>query len=333
MANGMNFEEIRNLAPNTRARVYSYLNGHEVYDAKILCKETGELKTLSQLEEEGYTVSISPKKSEYRADNYVPRLLSVRKESSKPKQSAEGFVLAMYESTKNLKERFASLNDADLGRLMYLSSFVAWSDNEPGRLQFDNNKWITRYHFAELVGMSERRANDYLMRLQEANVLIERDGNLYMNEDVFYYGSAKRRVNPTLDFMRVYKSAIRDIYTDSGTRAAGQLSLIYSVLPYVNRATNVLCLNPNETNEAAVNFLTLKQLAELLGYANPTKLKTAMNGVRLRGEAVFCFTEDPSDRRQTFITINPNVIFGGNEENRPLIESYFHQGERLLAVA
>lgn len=102
---------------------------------------------------------------------------------------------------------------------------------------------------------------------------------------------------------------------------------MYAVLPYVNKATNVICFNPHETDIDSIEFLPMKNLGELLGYKDSRKLKTAMNKVLIGEEVVFCFTENPNNRRQTFITVNPKVIYGGNNDDLLLIESYFKQRE------
>lgn len=336
--NGQNImtrETYDNLNAKVRAEWNSVLEGKQVLSMDVLDEETGEITTIDLLEK--FHVLLAPLASTYRADNYVSNLLEIQANGgvrpSKPKPSKEGFVLAMYESAKSLRERFSDLNEADLGRLMYLSSFVAWADSKQGRIQFDNGAPIKRKHFAELVGMSTRRAIEYLDRLINAGILTQQDEQFYMNETVFYYGAASKLKNPTFDFIRVYKSAVREIYEQAGSKAAPQLALIYAVLPYVNKNTNVICTNPHEANVEAIEFLTMKDLAILLGYADSRTLKTAMNKIKLKDEVVFCFTENPNNRRQTFVTINPKVIFGGNNEKLALIETYFNQRQELLEIA
>lgn len=204
-------EFLSTLAPNTKARALNFLGSNKVQGATIVNTETGELYDMNDLPEE-YELAIVPKRKAVRSNSYVSRLLAAQGKQGKPVSSKDSFILAMYESMKSIRERFITLNEADLGRLLYLSSFIAGADSKQGRLQFDNGAPIKREHFASVVGMSKRRLTEYLERLIVAGVLKESADQFYMSADVFYSCAADKSKNAAFDFIRVYKGAVRKIY-------------------------------------------------------------------------------------------------------------------------
>ena len=68
----------------------------------------------------------------------------------------------------------------------------------------------------------------------------------------------------------------------------------------------------------------LEKLAILLEYANAGKLKAALNRVQIDGQVVFNFFENPRDRREKRITVNPRTIFAGTGEQLAAIMVQFN---------
>ncbi|QQP11662.1 hypothetical protein FJQ98_21125 [Lysinibacillus agricola] len=123
----------------------------------------------------------------------------------------------------------------------------------------------------------------------------------------------------------MFKKTVRDLYDLSNGRTVGQLALVYSVLPFLNFETNIVCHNPDETDPDRLQPMNIESLAELLGYANAAKLKLTMNRVKIDGKVVFGFFENTNDRRQKGITVNPRVVFGGNGEQLQAIRTQFNR--------
>ncbi|ASN05303.1 hypothetical protein [Virgibacillus necropolis] len=236
------------------------------------------------------------------------------------------FIFAFFESTKLLEERFPTLSAQDIARLMFIGTYVAWETN---RLQFDNGKKIIRKKDLEaLVGMSTKRFNELYKRYVDEVIITEGDdGQLFINPTVIYRGSVKKlgRAVDNLSYTRIFRTTVRELYHQFKGRKLGQLAIVYSVIPFLNFNTNIIVYNPEETAEDLLRPMNVKALAALLGYKDQAKFKTALNGIRLDGVPMFTFGEDPYNRREKRIIVNPRIIFGGKGESLGAISVLFNK--------
>lgn len=224
-----------------------------------------------------------------------------------------GFVFAFFKQSSTIVSRFPTLTQQDIARLMFIGTYVAW---QTGRLNHENGRIINKKALEKLVDMSTRRFNELFKRLESENILNENTetGEIFVNPSVFYRGSMKEIGFDVshLQYTRLFKTTVRDLYAQFKGRTLGQLALIYSVLPFLNFETNVVCYNPEEEDTDLLRTMSLDKLAMLLEYQDPYKLKRALNAIKVDGKPVFGFFEDVYDRRKLKVTINPRVVFGGS---------------------
>jgi len=102
------------------------------------------------------------------------------------------------------------------------------------------------------------------------------------------------------------------------------LALVYSVIPFLNFDSNMICHNPNEIVTDKVKPINIKELADILGYENDSKLKKSLNGINVDGVPMFTFIEGAYNRRNKRIIVNPRIIFAGNGEALEQIKKYFN---------
>lgn len=235
------------------------------------------------------------------------------------------FIFAFFESTRLLEERFPTLSAQDIARLMFIGTYVAWESN---RLQFDNGKKIIRKKdLAELVDMSAKRFNELYKRYVSEGIITEgSDGQLFLNHTVIYRGNLKKLGGEVSDlsYTRVFRKTVRDLYHQFKGRKLGQLAIVYSVIPFLNFDTNIVCYNPEETAEDLLRPMSVSKLASLVGYKDPAKFKTALNGIKVEGDPMFTYVEDPHNRREKRIIVNPRIIFGGKGEQLDAIKALFN---------
>lgn len=110
---------------------------------------------------------------------------------------------------------------------------------------------------------------------------------------------------------RLFRSTVRDLYERYNGRAIKQLALIYSVLPFVNFACNVVCFNPEEGDEDRVQPMDLDNLAALLHYQDTQKLKKALEAIKLDGKPAFYLPHNIHDKRKRRVIVNPRIVFAG----------------------
>lgn len=258
------------------------------------------------------------------SDNQARRLKE-KDELSKHQTENGGFIFAFFKQSSAISERFPSLTKQDAARLMYIATFISWQEN---RLQSDNgHTHYTKKHLEELVSMSRKRFNELFKRLKNENIIHEKEtGELFINPSVFYRGelSAHDYDIGDLQYTRLFKQTVRDLYKQFGGRTLGQLANIYTVLPFLNFQTNIICFNPNETSEDLIKPMPISELADILEYKDITKLTTALNRIKVDGKPVFAFVDNPHDRRERRVIVNPRVVFAGNGESLKAVKAMFN---------
>ncbi|KOS64859.1 hypothetical protein FJQ98_21150 [Lysinibacillus agricola] len=160
-------KQLVQLNPTTRRKAIAQKQNYVVKDGKPYSLETGEY--LGDL----FTHDLVPKmtESKFRAIESIQALGSHEEENG-------GFVFAFFQQSRTIIERFPSLNNADIARLMYLGTYIAWNT---GRLQYDNGKVINREGFEKLTGLSSKRARELFSRYCQEGIISESEGALYMN--------------------------------------------------------------------------------------------------------------------------------------------------------
>lgn len=305
-------ESFRGLSEQTRQKAVGQKLNYVVVDGNAYDTKTGESL------EGRYIHDLKPVRTEKQF-----QIIESKAELGSHEQENGGFVFTFFKQSRMISERFPSLNNADIARLMYIGTYIAW---QTGRLQYDNGKVIDRLGFEKLTGLSAKRSRELFQRYVDEGILSEQQDGIYMNATVFYRGNVREIKSEVADlqYTRLFKKTVRELYEQSNGRTVGQLALVYSVLPFLNFATNIVCYNPDEVDTDLIRPMNLEKLAVLLEYGNPAKLKTALNRVKIDGKVVFGFFEDVHDRRQKRITVNPRVVFAGNGEQLQAIKAQFN---------
>lgn len=224
-----------------------------------------------------------------------------------------GFVFAMFNGCMTMAERFPSLNQSDLARLMFIGTYT----NYDGRLQYDNGRPIDRKALESLLNMSRARFAEFYKKLLAEEIVRDDNehGDIYVNPSIFYRGSledAEYRLDE-YRHTRLFRKTVRDLYARYSGRAIKQLAIVFAVLPFINFAFNVVCFNPEEQNEDRVSPMDLERLAALLNYKDTHKLRTALGALKLDGKPVFLLIPDVNDKRKRRIIVNPRVVFAGTD--------------------
>ncbi|MDJ0332121.1 hypothetical protein [Planococcus sp. S3-L1] len=296
------------MAPQTRHRFIETKEGATVYDAKgnDITDKVEVLPTYQNTPERVRALQGIDELSTHQSDN-------------------GGFVFAFFKEARTIVERFPTLTQADTARLLFIGTFVAWAT---GRLQYDNGRPISRKQLQELSGMSRPRFSEFYKRLEGEGILSEDAAtkDVYMNPTVIYRGEMKQVSKDVadLEYTRVFRSTVRRLYEEFDGKQLKQLGLIYSVLPFISAQTNIVVTNPEEKDSERLQPMNVRTLAMILEYSDPQKLKTALNAVKIDGNPVFLFADDPYNRREKRIVVNPRVVFKGNNEALKAISVLFN---------
>lgn len=235
-----------------------------------------------------------------------------------------GFVFALFNGCMTMTERFPSLNQSDLARLMFIGTYT----NYDGRLQYDNGRPMDRKSLESLLNMSRARFLEFFKKLTAEEIIRvdEEHGDIYVNPSVFYRGEMKKSRYDLSEYQytRLFRSTVRDLYNRYNGRTIKQLALVFAVLPFINFGFNVVCFNPEENNEERVKPMDLENLAALMSYKDTHKLRAALNSLKLDGKPVFLLVPDVNDKRKRRIIVNPRVVFAGKAESLAAIKVLFN---------
>lgn len=235
------------------------------------------------------------------------------------------YIHVFFEKSRLLQERFPSLTPQDIARLLFIGTYTQW---ETGRLQTDDGKKLLKKpDVRELIGLSPKRFNQLYNRYKDEEILLEGEGGaLYISATVIYRGKISKLGNliDGFDYTRVFKKTVRELYAQFNGRKLGQLAIVYSIIPFLNFNSNLICFNPEETVTDEVTPMNISELADLLGYENKAKFKTTLNGIKVGDDPMFTFIEDPYNRREKRIIVNPRIVFAGNGEALEQVKTYFN---------
>jgi hypothetical protein len=233
------------------------------------------------------------------------------------------FVFAFFESCKTMGERYPTLTQADLARLMFVGTYTGY---QTGRLQHDNGRAIDKKALEKLVGLSRNKFGEFYRKLVADDILQELGDEVFVNPSVFYRGSLKDLPYHLDEYRhtRMFRQTVRDLYARYTGRSTAQLAVIYAVLPFLNFDTNVVCFNPEETEEDNIRPMNLENLAALLHYRDTSKLKRSLNSVKIDGQHAFWLPTNVNDRRERRIIANPRVVYAGKAESLRAIKVLFN---------
>ena len=302
----------QSLHPKTKRGVQAIMDNVIFKDGIAINPETGE--DVSHLVD----VGLKTTPEQVRGLQAVDELTTHQVENG-------GFIFVFFKQLTTIEQRFPSLTKQDTARLMYIGTFVAWETN---RLQSDNGKkHYTKKDLEGLVEMSTKRFNEFFRKLENEEIIKESEtGELFMNPTVFYRGELRNHEYNISDFeyTRLFKKTVRELYAEFKGRRLAQLAVIYSVIPFLNFETNIVCYNPEETSDKLIKPMDLSDLAKLLGYVDASSLKRTLNRIKIDGKPVFGFFENPYDRRSYRIIVNPRVVFAGNSDSLRAIKILFN---------
>lgn len=224
-----------------------------------------------------------------------------------------GYVYAFFTSLKPMSKQFPTLNQSDLARIMFLSTYITWNT---GELRYDNGRVIDKKGLERLIGISQNKFSEFYKKIVAAGVIHESDdGLLIVDKSAFYRGEAKdllHKLEKETTYTKLFRKTVRKLYDAYKGRQIKILGIIYALLPYINFHYNIIASNPLERDPRLVRPLELQDIARALGYHNPQKLRLSMKRIVHDGQPVFAFV-DMQGKGQRAI-VNPRVLFAGSSK-------------------
>lgn len=210
----------------------------------------------------------------------------------------------------NRNVSFDGLSPATAARLVYLATYTSHYDN---RLQRSERRLMQRKDLPSVLGVSPATADRFWKEVSPRYVMESDDGLLFTAKEAFVRGGISSE-----SYHRVWVDGVRQVYRKTDIKHHGHLGYIFQLLPYVNIEYNCLCHNIMETDSRELDFMTVAELCELIGYdqANFHRLKKVYRSIEFdvgggRMERFCNFVYDGLDQSKAKIYINPHVVYSG----------------------
>jgi len=301
-------KNINNLTRKEREEIIRLSMNHSIVNGKAYDNETGEY--IGDRFQHEWLTPIKKTKS-----NANPIYTKENKNAIELHcETNGGFVFALFKSNLNILDRLPLLSKQDVARLIYIATFTHY---HTGRLQKGDGTVITTDTFPTLVKLTKRRATEYLNRLIDSKVVtVSQFNEIIISKEFFIRGTIKDSSDENINYTRLFKKTVRDLFQQASTREIAHLSTIYMTLPYINLYHNVISYNPQENDVYMVRAMDTKVLSDKLGYKSYNKLTAMLNKITISDKNVFNYYTDINDKRKKNIVVNPDVVYGGNDSRQ-----------------
>ena len=193
-------------------------------------------------------------------------------------------------------------------RFVYLCTFM----NYKNYLEFgnakDENKLMIKKDLFEVLKLSDRETYNTIKYLTENKFIEISEKYIKVNDEYCKKGSLTNNKNKGV--IRMFDNAIKEIYENSLPKEHKKLSLLIKILPLIHQSTNVICRNSKEDIIDLVDYYTLSELADELGYSAPQKLKKGLMDVKVKGQPVIMISKI---NNKDMLVVNPLIYYKGND--------------------
>lgn len=278
--------------------------GEVIEDAKVLTKQQQEIiKSKRERNEELY---FTKKLTEIEYGN---------------------FFWMFYNINQNL---FPMLGGATVTRLIYLATYINYNT---GRISYDNGKPIDEDNILDLLRISKAQYFRFKKEVVESGIVTVKDDTFYLNIDIFKKGKLTFNHEGNETAVKMYINSIREIYETADVKSHQSLYYFYNLIPYINREWNIVCTNPFETDKSKIDFITLGEFADIVGYDKNhiKRLKKSLWDMRFNnGKSLMVnFIAHPDDDKWK-IFVNPRIFCASSNVDKISILGEFCEVPEVL---
>ena len=206
------------------------------------------------------------------------------------------------------KDLFPNISAANLTRLMYAATFC----NSDGSI-------MSKKSLRSQMNLNRTRWSEFWNEMVENDILYEKNNVVYVKQEFVTKGS----IDTNKNYTRLFCEYVQQLYEGcDSSNAHKQLSYIFKIIPFINRRTNTVCINPLEQNEQNVRPMCLGDFCDAVGYdrKNARRLAKELLDIRINGELAVGFFVSSMDEKTWLLVVNPKLYFGGKYD--PLFQKY-----------
>lgn len=223
------------------------------------------------------------------------------------------------------RQRFEDLKPQTAARLIYLQTFCDFAEDKGNRIRVSRKQDMYRADLPKILGISYDSANSFWKEVSPRYLIEDGNGVLFSNLSTFTRG----RIDPGSKHYRAFIRGVRKLYEGTPKSKHRHVGYLFQLLPFINVEFNALCYNPGETVADEIDYMTLDEFCDLIGYDRnrrdrllkiyrdltfevPDKHGTHM-------ERFLSITGDGLDKGNHKIFINPRVLYSGSDYKQAAI--------------
>ena len=234
-------------------------------------------------------------------------------ENSENKRSRDEFEVFIAKEYGSFCFLFYRLNTSDLGkqyiiRFLYLCSFADYDNILVYGKAKSERKYMTEAEFDTVLKLNKAMTYDTKEALIKNGLMyIDEYDHIIINREYCSKGKLEKAQNKALH-IRMFGNAIRDLYEKSKPREHKRLSLLVTLLPYINFNFNIVCYTPEAEFEYQIRAMNMKDICRIVKYTDnqSSRLKRELLALRVGGELVVAIVETGDSET---ISINPRVYY------------------------
>lgn len=220
-----------------------------------------------------------------------------------------GFVFMIYDNIDLISNQL-EVPIQDIPKLVYLSTFLNY-DN----IICEGKLPMTKNQMQEKLGITKPAFNKLFKLLVEKEILTEskngKDKIYRLNEEILRKGQTDTNKTKT----KMYINSIRYLYEHTSVRMHKNLAIVYQLIPFVHKDTNMICKNPLEEIEKLIVPLNINEIATAIGFSidgdnarNVARIKKSILSLVLDDgtSAIVYFKVNETKKERWFL--NPRVI-------------------------
>lgn len=197
-------------------------------------------------------------------------------------------------------------------RFVYLCSYMDFENKLRFGSKFrgKDRAYMVDKDLKEVLGLSERETRNTKKFLFDLGVLkVDSEGVLFI--DKMYSKKGKITESFNRESTRIFDDTIRKLYEEAKAIEHKKLGLFIKLLPYINFKFNIICYNPKEEIEELVKPMNMKEVCDIVGYAqkNSARLKRDMFNIKVNDKFIIGVFETGAG---SSIVVNPSIFYAGN---------------------
>lgn len=228
---------------------------------------------------------------------------------------------------KTAKDTFGDLSAVNLARLMFIATFLG-DDGYLIKSTYNSTtkksgfRSITWAELRKEMKLNDTTIDTTLTELTKKKYLVRKDDKIYLNEDYFPLRKnidkiIKSKENDVIIF-QFSKSVIKNLILNNPSCKHEIIGRIFRLLSYVNRYNYYVCKNPNEQYLNNLQFMTGKDIFDILQYdgymKNQTKYWNKINCFKIESKVIsaqeIIIPEVKGDLNQNKTIYKLNELFG-----------------------